>query len=67
MLRSSSGNLPTILARFIAHNNALGGVLHAGIARGHRGNPAASIHVDRVYGVPVLLSGLAPLVLSEPE
>lgn len=67
MLRSSSGNLPTILARFIAHNNALGGVLHTGIARGHRGNPAASIHVDRVYGVPVLLSGLAPLVLSEPE
>ena len=67
MLRSSSGNSPTILARLTAHRNALRAVLHTGMARGHRGNPAASLHVDQVYGIPVLLSGLGPLVLSNPE
>ena len=67
MLRSSSGNTVTILARLTAHKNALRAVLHSGMARGHRGNPAASLHVDQVYGVPVLLSGLGPLVLSKPE
>ena len=67
MVRSSSGNSVTILTRFTAHKNALRAVLHAGVARGHRGNPAASLHVDQVYGIPVLLSGLGPLVLSKPE
>ena len=67
MMRSSAGNAPTILARFTAHRNALKAVLHTGMARGHRGNPAASLHVDQVYGIPVLLSGLGPLVLSKPE
>ena len=67
MLRSSSGNLPTILARVTAHRKALASVLHTGMARGHRGNPAASLHVEQLYGVPVLLSGLAPLVLSKKE
>ena len=67
MLRSSAGNSPTILARLTAHRNALKAVLHTGIARGHRGNPAASLHVDQVYGIPVLLSGLGALVLSKPE
>ena len=67
MLRSSAGNSPTILTRFIAHRNALRAVLHTGMARGHRGNPAASLHVDQVYGIPVLLSGLGPLVFSKPE
>ena len=67
MIRSSSGNSPTILARFTAHRKALNAVLHTGMARGHRGNPAASLHVDQVYGIPVLLSGLGPLVLSKTE
>ena len=67
MVRSTSGNLPTILARFSAHRKALGAVLHTGMARGHRGNPAASLRVEQLYGDPVLLSGLAPLVLSKKE
>ena len=46
MLRSSAGNHLTILARITAHKKALGGVLHTGMARGHRGNPAASLRVD---------------------
>ena len=67
IVRSTAGNLPTILARFTAHKKALGAVLHTGVARGHRGNPAASLRVVRTYGTPVLLSGLAPLVLTKAE
>jgi hypothetical protein len=62
-----SYNTVTIIARFTGHKNALRAVLHAGVARGHRGNPAASLHVDQVYGVPVLLAGLGPLVILKPE
>ena len=36
-------------------------------ARGHRGNPAAILRVEQLYGVPVLLSGLAPLILTNAE
>ena len=67
IMRATSGNLPAILDRFTAHKKALGAVLHAGVARGHRGNPVASLRVVQIYGTPVLLSGLATLVLSKPE
>ena len=67
MIRSITGNLPGILERFKAHKKALGAVLHAGLARGHRGSPAASLNVLQIYGTPVLLSGLVPLVLSKSE
>ena len=67
MLRASSGNHLTILARFTAHNKALGGVLHTGMALEHRGNPTASLHINNVYCNPVLLSCLAPLFLSKTE
>ena len=67
MLRSSSGNLPTILARTAAHKKALGAVLHTGMARCHRGNPAASIRILKIYGNPVLMSGLGSLVLTNYE
>ena len=39
-------------------------VLPAGLAKGDRGNPAANLRVQLLYGAPVLLSGLASLVLS---
>ena len=67
VIRSTDGNLPHILQRFTSHNRALHSVLHVGIARGHRGNPAASIRVEKMYGVPVLLSGTASLVLKQAE
>ena len=67
IVRSNACNLTVILARIIAHKKALGAVLHAGLARGHRGNPAASLCVVQTYGVPVLLSGLATLVLLKSE
>ena len=66
-LRSSDGNLPAILARFKAYKKAVAAVLHTGMARGHRGNPQASLRVHQLYGTPVLMSGLAPLVLSKQE
>ena len=42
-------------------------VLPAGLAKGHNGNPAASLRIEVLYGAPVLLSGLAALVLSKAE
>ena len=55
------------MARMTAHTRALRGVLPAGMARGHRGNPAAALRVERLYGSGVLLSGLAALVLTNAE
>ena len=42
-------------------------VLPAGLARGHRGNPAASLRIQLLYGAPKLLSGLSSQVLSLTE
>ena len=67
IVRSVSGNLPNILARISAHNSALQSVLPAGLARAHRGNPAASLRIELLYGYPRLLSGLSSLVLSKAE
>ena len=67
IVRSIHGNGPNILARLSAHRRAVYSVLPAGLARGHRGNPAASMRVERLYGAPVLLSGLATMVMSKTE
>ena len=67
IIRSVSGNLPNLLRRITAHKKALGMVLHTGVAKGHHGNPAASIRVNQIYGLPVLMSGLGALVLSKSE
>ena len=67
VIRSSSGNLPHILTRITEHKKALGSVLSAGMARGHRGNPSAAIKVEKLYACPVLMSGLASLRLSQTE
>ena len=61
------GNSHHIVARLAAHRGAMYGLQYAGLARGHRGNPYASLRVEAVYGLPVLLSGLASLVLSSKE
>ena len=61
------GNLPNIAHRILAHKKAMGAVLSAGLARNHRGNPAASLRVHQQYGTSVLLSGLSSLVLSTQE
>ena len=63
----SAGNVPHLLNRFAAHKRALGSVLFSGAARGHRGNLAAVMKIEKLYAVPVLLSGTASLVLSKSE
>ena len=67
MVRSTAGNNLTIMTRIIAHRKALAGVIHTGMARGHRGNPAASLRVELLHCTPVFLSGLAPLVLTKKD
>ena len=67
IVRSVRGNEANIVARLSAHRGAVYGLLSAGLGKGHRANPAASIRVEVVFGVPVLLSGLASLVLSAKE
>ena len=67
VLRSSAGNLPNLLERIASHKKALGAVSSAGLARSHRGNPAASLRVHQLYATPVLVSGLASLVHTEAE
>ena len=42
-------------------------ILPVGLARGHCGNPAASLRAHQVYGTPVLLSGITTLVLTNSE
>jgi hypothetical protein len=67
ILRSIDGNMPNLLSRLSAHTRALMAVLPTGMAHSHRGNPAASLRLEKLYGTPVLLSGLAALVLSDSE
>ena len=42
-------------------------VLPLGLARGHRGNPAASLRIHQIFATPVLFSGMGSLVLSSAE
>ena len=67
IVRSTLGNNPSVLSRLAAHRNALAAVLHTGMAKGHRGNPSASIKINQLYGVPVLLSGISAQVLTRNE
>ena len=67
IVRSIHGNRPNILARLSAHRSTVFALLSSGLARGHRANPAASLRVERLYGVPVLLSGLGTMVFTPTE
>ena len=61
------GNMPHILGRISAHTRAVASILFCGAARHHACNPCNSIHLERLYGGPVLLSGVPALVLSKKE
>ena len=67
ILRSTKGNMASVMARLSAYNRALYSVLPAGLARHHASNPAAALRVHKVYAEPVLLSGLASLILTEGQ
>ena len=65
--RSIEGNGPAIYDRITAHRKALASVLFTGMARGHRANPILGIRIEKIYAIPVLLSGIAALVLTKSE
>ena len=67
IIRSNKGNLPNLLNRFTAHRRSLAATLFTGLAQKHRGNPIVGLRIERVYGTPVLMSGLASLVLLGHE
>ena len=67
IVRSSSSNLPHILDRIAAHKKSLFAVLPAGLARRHNTNQAAALSVQKTFSLPVLLSGVASLSLSNAE
>ena len=67
VVRSVEGNSAHIMERVSAHRRAVFAILHGGSARGHRANPAATLRVEKVFCVSVLLSGLASLILSTKE
>ena len=68
VVRCASGsNLPAVTSRIAAHRKSIFHVLACGGARSHRGNPAASLAVKKLYSAPTLYSGLASLVLSRGE
>ena len=63
----TSGNIPNIMNRIAEHKSGMSFVLSAGLARNHHGNPAASLRVHDLYGMPKLFSGFATLVMSKVE
>ena len=68
ILRASSGsNLPSITSRLASHSRSLYSIISCGLARNHRGNPAASLRVESCYSAPKLFSGLATLCLSSSD
>ena len=67
VIRAVSGNLPNIVNRISSQKKAVGAVLHNGLAKHHRADPASRLKVEEIYGTPVLLSGLGSLVLKKTE
>ena len=65
--RSTMGNLPHIINRFASHKKAISAVAPMGLSRRRKVNPAASIKIQKIYGTPVLLSGIPSLVLKQSE
>ena len=67
VLRSCDGNMPHIMSRICSHRKALRITLSSGSARKSRANPLVGLRLQNIYGTPVLLSGVASLVLSRKE
>ena len=67
IVRSIDGNGPALLDRITAHRKALSAILFSGLAKGHRSNPMVGIRVEKIFATPVLLSGIAALVLSKKD
>ena len=68
ILRASDvNNTSSIMHRISAYRKQMFSLLPAGLASHHRGNPATSLKVEKLYCLPVLLSGLIPLALNRND
>ena len=67
ILRSSAGNMPSLVACLSAYDRAIFSVLPAGLARQYASNPAAALRVQRRYGEPVLPSGIPSLIINKGQ
>ena len=64
---SSASNLPNVMKRISAHRRKLYSLLPSGVALRHNASPSSCLKVEKLYALPVLLSGLGSLVLSAVE
>ena len=55
------------MERISAYHRAMAAIIHTGGARYHNSYPSTTLYLHRMYGTPVLLSGLASLYLSPKE
>ena len=67
ILRASSGNNISIMNRISAYRKQIFSLLPTGLAYHHRSSPASSLKIEKLYCLPVLLSGVATLVLNKTE
>ena len=68
IIRSNrDGNMPHLLNRICCHRKALQPLLSSGVAYKRRANPLVGLRLQCIYGTPVLLSGVASLVLTRSE
>ena len=65
--RSTEGNMPHIVNRICAHKKVLRGIGAAGIGKKTRVNPMVGLKLQQIYGLPVLMSGMASLALTGLE
>ena len=62
IIRSEQGNIPNLMKILSAHKKSLAANLFVGTAQNQGGNLAAIIKLEKIFSLPVILSGLAPLV-----
>ena len=69
VLRSTGacGNMPAILSRLSSHSKSLYTILSCGMARHHRGNPAASLRVESLYCSPASTPASPPCSSARPR
>ena len=64
VIRSINQNTSHLFHSIVSH---VGSILHSGAAYNHRGNLAGVTKVEKLYALPVLLSGTASLNLTKAE
>ena len=60
-------NTSALVARIAAHDWVLSSLLSAGLAKGHKTNPCTALKALQVYCTPILLSGIASLILTKSD